>query len=127
MKTTWDGLAVSDEKPFGCMVVVYQQRAEGLLLLLLHRAHRGPEYEGDWAWTPPSGARQPGEAVEDCARRELAEETGLALVPILTAHGSDDWAIYQVEAPHDTVVTLLDVEHDRYEWLLHDGVRAGRA
>lgn len=120
METTWDGLAVSHEKPFGCMIVVYQWREVGLFVLLLHRAHHGPEYKGDWAWTPPSGARQPGEAVAACARRELTEETGLALVPILTAHGSQDWAVYQVEASHDADVTLLDVEHDRYEWLLHD-------
>ena len=30
--------------------------------LLLHRvAPGGPDYEGEWAWTPPAGARQPRE------------------------------------------------------------------
>jgi 8-oxo-dGTP pyrophosphatase MutT (NUDIX family) len=40
------------------------------------RLHNGPDYAGACAWTPPSGARLPGEPVEDCARRELRDETG---------------------------------------------------
>jgi hypothetical protein len=47
----------------------------------------------------------------------LVEETGLTLQPVLSSCGSEDWAVYQAEAPHDITVTLLDVEHDRYEWL----------
>jgi len=53
--------------------------------LPLHRAHRGAGYAGDWAWTPPSGARLPGEPVLAGALRELKEEAGIAsaeLVPI---------------------------------------------
>lgn len=63
MRATWDGLPVSAAQPHGCMVVVWQWRERQSYLLLLHRAHHGPTHEGDWAWTPPSGARLPGDAV----------------------------------------------------------------
>lgn len=116
--TTWDGLPVSDERPHGVTVVVYRWADQGLEVLLLHRAHQGPEYEGDWAWTPPAGARFPGEAVEACARRELREEAGLTLEVRPTACGTADWHVYVAEAPPCAAVSLEhDPEHDRYEWL----------
>jgi 8-oxo-dGTP pyrophosphatase MutT (NUDIX family) len=141
-RSTWDGLPISEERPFGITVVVYRRGArspqgadepagpegpkrsgssEGLQeleVLLLHRAHHGPQYEGDWAWTPPSGARFPGEAVDSCARRELLEEAGLELEVRPTACGTDDWAVCVAEAPPGVAVSLAhDPEHDRYEWL----------
>lgn len=116
--TTWDGLPVSDERPYGVMVVVYRRLVGRLEVLLLHRAHRGPDYEGDWAWTPPAGARFPGEAVEVCARRELREEAGLALDVQPTGCGTVDWPVYVAEAPPGAMVSVAhDPEHDRYEWL----------
>ena len=74
--TTWDGLPISDEPPFGATVVVFRVRDDRFDVRMLHRAHHGPDYTGDWAWTPPAGARLPGELVEDCARRELRETRG---------------------------------------------------
>jgi 8-oxo-dGTP pyrophosphatase MutT (NUDIX family) len=115
-RATWDGVPIAAEKPFGVTAVVFRRSDEGLELLMLHRAHRGADYEGDWAWTPPAGARRPGEPIEACARRELAEETGLDLPMHLTGCGTDDWYVYLVEATPDAVV-VLDAEHDRYAWL----------
>jgi 8-oxo-dGTP diphosphatase len=40
-------------------------------VLLVHRPHRG-----DWSF--PKGKREPGETDEQCARREVWEETGLS-------------------------------------------------
>ena len=114
--TTWDGLPISPEPPFGTTIVVYRNAKQGIEYLLLHRAHDGAAYEGEWAWTPPSGARLPGEPVDLCAQRELLEETGLTLPLHATGHGVDSWAIYFAEATNGDTVTL-DAEHDRYEWV----------
>ncbi len=113
--TTWDGLPVSKEMPFGASVAVWRDRDGRREWLVLHRAHHGPDYAGEWAWTPPSGARFPSEPVDECARRELREETGLELACMPTGERVD-WAIYVAEAPADAQV-VLDAEHDRYEWL----------
>lgn len=115
MTTTWDGLPVSQEPPFGAAVVVYRQRGPSLEILLLHRAHHGPDYVGDWAWTPPAGSRLPGEPIEQWARRELREETGLDLDLSLTDCGTAEWPHYVAIAPPDATV-ILDAEHDRFEW-----------
>jgi 8-oxo-dGTP pyrophosphatase MutT (NUDIX family) len=115
-RTTWDGLPISPDPPFGATIVVFRRAADGPELLLLHRAHHGPEYEGDWAWTPPAGSRLPGEPIEACARRELLEETGLALDLTPTECGTAEWCLYLAEATLDADV-LLDAEHDRYEWV----------
>lgn len=116
IKTTWDGLPVAPEPPFGAMVVVYRRSPSRLLML--HRSHHGPDYEGDWAWTPPSGSRQPGEDIAACAVRELAEEAGIEGVDITPLEvNSHQWKHFGCELPASTPVRLVDPEHDRYEWL----------
>ena len=99
--------------------MVYRRVPE-IEILLLHRAAVDANYAGDWAWTPPAGARFPAEPVDECAARELHEEVGLdgAPAPIATA---DDgrWAVYVLEVPADVAVRL-DAEHDRYEWVTAD-------
>jgi 8-oxo-dGTP pyrophosphatase MutT (NUDIX family) len=120
MGMTWDGLPISAEQPHGCAIVVFQRAVSGLRLLLLHRSHHGSDFEGDWAWTTPSGARLPGEPVIACAQRELAEEAGLTLPLHPTGCGDPEWFIYWAEAPLDAAVNLLDSEHDRYEWMAPD-------
>jgi 8-oxo-dGTP pyrophosphatase MutT (NUDIX family) len=118
VERTWDGLPVAPEKPYASCVVVWRDSAGGgREFLLLHRAHEGPSYAGDWAWTPPSGARLPGETPAHAAARELQEETGLAL-DIQSAEGaapSDAVALFVARAPHDAAVRL-DPEHDRFVW-----------
>ena len=80
---TWDGLPVAQDQPHGAAVVVRRAGAVagGYEYLILHRAHHGRDHDGDWAWTPPSGSRQPGEPVLAAALRELAEETGVTAAP----------------------------------------------
>jgi 8-oxo-dGTP pyrophosphatase MutT (NUDIX family) len=76
------------------------------------------DYEGEWAWTPPSGKREGGETAAECARRELLEETGLDLVPWVTGCGTDAWPVYLAEARvGDAVCVEQEPEHDRFEWL----------
>ncbi|WP_431307857.1 NUDIX domain-containing protein [Devosia nitrariae] len=114
--TTYDGLAITSDPPFGASVIVFRRAGGAIEFLLLHRAERGPDYAGDWAWTPPAGARWPGEHPDEGARRELEEETGLTLPLRRAGQATANWLIYIAEAPFAAAVTL-DAEHDRYAWL----------
>jgi ADP-ribose pyrophosphatase YjhB (NUDIX family) len=51
---------------------------EGRVLLFRFAFRHGP-LAGRVFWATPGGAIEPGESFEDGARRELAEETGLAI------------------------------------------------
>ena len=89
-----------------------------------HRAHHGSDYAGDWAWTPPAGARPPGEPVQDCARHELREVTGLELALEPTVCGTGDSWVYLAEASPEMVV-VVDAEHHQFEcWRLGWPARA---
>ena len=116
MNETWDGVPVAQDPPYACCVVVSRAVDAGREFLVLHRAHHGPEYAGDWAWTPPSGARQPGEEPDAAATRELREETGLELTVTRVEPLEDDVALYVAEAPARAEVEL-DAEHDGFRWL----------
>jgi 8-oxo-dGTP pyrophosphatase MutT (NUDIX family) len=116
IRQTWDGQPISETPPFGATAVVFRRTVGVLTFLLLHRAHHSPEYTGDWAWGPPSGARLPAESVEACATRELLEETGLRLTLHQTDAGSSDWAVFVAEATSGDDVSLSP-EHDRHVWL----------
>jgi 8-oxo-dGTP pyrophosphatase MutT (NUDIX family) len=123
IEQTWDGLPIALEDPRGSTVVVRRRVDDGVQTLLLHRAHHGPEYAGDWAWTPPSGARLPGAPVYRAALRELAEEAGITGVQLAPLDLSGPWARFVVQVAGDIQVDLVDPEHDRFEWV---GVEAAR-
>lgn len=114
-----DDRIMAGDSPFGATVVVYRRVPE-LEVLLLHRAVNGPDYEGDWAWTPPAGARFPAEPIDECAARELHEEIGLEMSPRrVEGPENQNWALYFLEVPEDVAIRL-DAEHDRYEWVRAD-------
>jgi 8-oxo-dGTP pyrophosphatase MutT (NUDIX family) len=116
---TWDGLPVARDRPYAVAIVVWRRSRGRTEFLLLHRlAPGGPDFEGEWAWTPPAGARQPDETPDAAAARELREETGLRLPlrSVPEASASDDLALYVAEAPLDAEVAVDD-EHDRFLWL----------
>ena len=116
MQETWDGLPVAPERPFASCVVVWRRAAEEREFLVLHRAHFGADFAGEWAWTPPSGARQPGESPEAADVRELREETRLELAPAAVESPDPDVALFVAEASGDGDV-VLDAEHDAFRWL----------
>jgi|HubBroStandDraft_6_1064221.scaffolds.fasta_scaffold159294_2 8-oxo-dGTP pyrophosphatase MutT (NUDIX family) len=117
--TTWDGEPVSREPPFGATVVVASRSPAGWRYVLLHRAHHGPGFDGDWAWTPPSGSRKPGEDIAACAARELHEESGLSGDLLAVPAPDPHWAVFALEVPWGTPVALDGTEHDRVEWVSH--------
>lgn len=114
----------------GC--VVWRRVPAGVEVLVVHR----PRYDD---WSLPKGKREPGETDEECARRELFEETGLTgeLGPeVGQVHYTDHrgrakqvryWSVRIETAtfvPNDEVddvrwlspdaaATLLTYEHDR--------------
>jgi RimJ/RimL family protein N-acetyltransferase len=117
---TYDGLPITSDEPHGAAVVVRRAGPEGRAeYLILHRAHHGPDYAGDWAWTPPSGARQPGESVLGATMRELAEEAGIAPAggQLRVLDLSGPWARFALDLPAGARVWLPDAEHDRFEWV----------
>lgn len=114
--TTYDGVPIAGEPPYGASIIVYRDGGGEIEFLLLHRAHSGPDYEGDWAWTPPAGARQPGEGIHECARRELLEEIGLELPLHQTEIGTNNWRVYAAKLDDGREIRL-DEEHDRFEWV----------
>jgi len=123
-RTTWDGLPVAHEPPFACCVVVWRERGGAREFLVLHRvAPGGPGFEGDWAWTPPSGARQPGETPDEAAERELLEKTRLRLPLTRVPSVSADVAHYLAQAPPEADVAL-DQEHDELSWVPLDAALA---
>jgi 8-oxo-dGTP pyrophosphatase MutT (NUDIX family) len=114
---TWDGLPVAADEPHGAAIVVRRPDGQGgREYLLLHRAHRGPDFDGDWAWTPPSGARLPGEPVLAGALRELAEEASITSALPVPVDLSGPWAVFLAEVPARTRVRL-DAEHDQFRWV----------
>ena len=118
--STWDGLAIASEPPYGASIVVRR----GADYLILQR--RGALGRGDWEWTPPSGARQPGESIEDCVIRELAEETGLSGVAPTLVSNAGDWQIWLAQVPPDAAISL-DREHVGYRWVsLDDALKLRR-
>jgi ADP-ribose pyrophosphatase YjhB (NUDIX family) len=70
--------------------------------ILAHARDTGP-------WSLPGGALELGESLEECARREVREETGVELVDlqILTAVSVPDHVIVTDElGPHQQVAVL---------------------
>lgn len=114
---TWDGLPVAPDEPHGATIVVRRPTPGGdQEYLLLHRAHHGPAYDGDWAWTPPAGSRQPGEPVLAAAVRELAEESGLRAALLRPVDLRGIWVVFALDVPAGTQARV-DAEHDRLEWV----------
>lgn len=121
LRYTYDGVPITPDPPYGAAIIVRRPAPDGdheTEYLVLHRALHGPDYAGDWAWTPPSGSRQPGEAVLGAALRELAEEASIvaAETDVRALDLSGAWVRFGLEVPAGTTARV-DPEHDRLEWL----------
>lgn len=69
-------------------ILLYRRRAGGLEVFLVHPG--GPFWARRdlGAWTIPKGAPEPGESLEETARREYTEETGFPIEGELVSLGS---------------------------------------
>lgn len=86
-------------------------------VLLIHR--RG-------VWDLPKGKRDPGESLEECARREVCEELGIEAVVIdrpagRTVHGYVDGGKYAVKS---TYWYLMRTEASQFHPEEHEGIDA---
>lgn len=97
-------------------------------VLLLREASTNPDGTNPGRWGVPGGRLEPGETAVQALLREVAEETGLAVVvgakvyrgswhptPVCTITGS----FFACAAPDGQSVELSD-EHDRYCWADRD-------
>lgn len=123
-----DGSTFRAERPAPAAGVIL--RAPDGRCLFLQRA-RG-NFVGHWAW--PGGTREPGEASDETALRELEEEAGYSpdlSEPAQVVHSTNDFVTHLVDVPQAFEPTLND-EHYDYQWAwpamapepLHPGVAA---
>ena len=114
-------------------VDVYVLRGAGAALELL-ALRRGAGGRCPGSWETVHGHIEAGEHPADAARRELAEETGLApdrlynlsRVETFYQHRADEIALVPVFAAFVAagVDARLGPEHDRLEWLSPDAARS---
>lgn len=113
----------------GTLDVVRHPGASAVLPLLSDPGGPDPEFlllrqyrhaAGAWLTEVPAGRLEPGERPEDCARRELLEETGCTatnvthLTTIFTTPGFSDERIHLFMA---TGLTLGESRHERDEFI----------
>src|SRR3954447_26904524 len=114
IETTWDGLAVARDKPYGASILVWR------------RARGGPRVAGSPSRSSRARLRR-GLGLDATGRRASARRGSPPLCRARTPRGdgphaptdrddlgSDEWPLFVAEAPPDAEVRLDD-EHDRYE------------
>jgi ADP-ribose pyrophosphatase YjhB (NUDIX family) len=94
-------------------------------LFLIKYKNLGPTGVSHSCWTTAGGGREAGETIQDCAQREIAEETGLrsvSLGPVVwygeDGHRSGDWK--HVFREHFILAFAPDEEISHDGWTEHE-------
>lgn len=111
-------------EPGGAMTAVYSESPSGRRYLLLHSSETELGDSGDWVWGCPSGCLEPDEDIFSCAARELWEETGIRAEPVPVVTHDIGWAVFHLEVPWGTPVSLAPDEHDAFAWCALDEATA---
>jgi predicted NUDIX family NTP pyrophosphohydrolase len=108
--------------------LLYRQHDDRLEVLLVHPS--GPYNRGK-PWGIPKGVPDADEALEDAARRETREETGVVMTGPLVEIGFIDYTrtrkrvhCFAGPAPADAVPTTASWEVDRAEFVALDQARS---
>ena len=81
-KYTWDGLPIAADEPHGAAVIVRRPAAAGAHeYLILHRAHYGRDYAGDWAVDAAVGLPAAGGVVLGSGRAAASSRERRAACP----------------------------------------------
>ncbi len=111
---------------YALSAVVYAERGDEILLL--QRAE-GAALAGEWFL--PGGMVEPGELPEAGARRELAEEAGVAIGELeivgcypMEVYGYDTLQISYRGAIVDNAAIVISHEHDGARWVKASDMRA---
>ena len=92
-------MKMADDKAPRVGIGVYVFNGEGRILL-----GRRKGSHGSGLWAPPGGHLGFGESFEQCARREVAEEAGIALKDVAYAGLTNDF--FAAEAKHYVTVAM---------------------
>jgi 8-oxo-dGTP pyrophosphatase MutT (NUDIX family) len=111
---------------YALSAVVYAERGDEILLL--QRAE-GSALAGEWFL--PGGMVEPGELPEEGARRELAEEAGVAIGELeiigcypMHVYGYDTLQISYRGTIGDDAAVVVSPEHDGARWVKASDMRA---
>lgn len=112
--------------PSQAVGTIVTDEARGVLLLWRHRF-----ITDTWGWEIPAGGVDPGEALEDAARREVLEETGWRAGPVhhqITFHPSNGLSdqtfhIFVADGATHVGEPTDPGESERVEWVAVDEVR----
>jgi len=106
--------------------LLYRQTPGGLEVLIVHPSGN---YNRHAPWSIPKGLPEPGEALENAARREVLEETGvmpgdlIALGSVVLQKSRKEIHCFAGAAPRDAAPRLASWEIDRAEFVSLDTAR----